>query len=554
MAIHRDVRVEVPERTYVHRKRGSGYVYRYTKFFRNEEGKPRNESVAVGMLCDDDETMMWPNDNYIQMFGDPRPREPAPRRESGSVNVGYTAAVERCLEELGLYDMLVEAFGEGRAEKIKTLCAYVCREGAVMDYVDDFCEKDLFLGPAADIDGRRASDMLKSMGPEEMETFYRSWVPRQTSDGYVCYDVTSVSTWSDMIEEAEYGYNRDHEKLPQINMGLFHSEGTGYPVFLSRYNGSVNDYTNVLEAVAAARSRGLGPRFKLVSDGVFFQEEKVRAIAGAGITLTCGMPSCQNVSKGYVDRNMKGLIDADNYVGHGDTYAKVVEGQEVFGVPCRVLVGYCGEAARLLNEDLDAKVERFETQDIPEIKRYATVTRHKKYTGLFDFEETEDGHFTFSRNEAKIRDARRRFGYFTLLTTDEEATARQLVDCYRDKDSVEKQFWEMKRGLDGRRPRVHSQEALEGKYDLLFVCLIVRRWFRTKLGSYMTAKGLPLKRCLMKLSDVRVYYDEDEVRMEKAITKEQREILGLLGVDHGTLESKAREALVSRGVSKGEIG
>ena len=288
-----------------------------------------------------------------------------------------------------------------------------------------------------------------------------------------------------------------------------------------------------------------------MADGVFFQEEKVRAIVDAGVTITCGMPICLDVSKSYVDRHGQGLICADNYVGHDGTYAKVVEDQEIFGVRCRVLVGFCMESAMLLNDDLDAKVMRYESEDIPSIKRHATVTRHKKYTNLFDFEQTEDGRFTFCRNEAKIAAARKRFGYFTLFTTDPDATARELVGCYRDKDSVEKQFWEMKRGMDGRRPRVHSQQALDGKYGLLFICLIIRRWLRKRLEVYMGANNVPLKRCIMKLSDVKVYYDSNEVRLEKAITKQQREMLEACGVDPKTLESRARETIVARGWSKG---
>ena len=551
MAVHRDVRVARPERTFVQGKGGTRYVYLYTEFFRNDEGRPRNRSVAIGALCGDDESMMWPNDNYMDIYGDPRPEEEAPPRESATVGVGYTAVVEECLRDLGLDEIMAGSFGEDLATRAKVICAHMCKGDSAVDYVDDFCEKEMFLGASARLDGRRASDLFKSVGREEMTDFYLQWVPLQASDGYVCYDVTSVSTWSDMIVEAEYGHDRDHEKLPQINMGLFHSEGTGYPVFAQRYNGSVNDHANVLQAIAAARACGLDANFKLVADGVFFQEEKVRAIVDAGVTITCGMPICLDVSKSYVDRHGQGLICADNYVGHDGTYAKVVEDQEIFGVRCRVLVGFCMESAMLLNDDLDAKVMRYESEDIPSIKRHATVTRHKKYTNLFDFEQTEDGRFTFCRNEAKIAAARKRFGYFTLFTTDPDATARELVGCYRDKDSVEKQFWEMKRGMDGRRPRVHSQQALDGKYGLLFICLIIRRWLRKRLEVYMGANNVPLKRCIMKLSDVKVYYDADEVRLEKAITKQQREMLEACGVDPKTLESRARETIVARGWSKG---
>ena len=61
----------------------------------------------------------------------------------------------------------------------------------------------------------------------------------------------------------------------------------------------------------------------------------------------------------------------------------------------------------------------------------------------------------------------------------------------------------------------------------------------------MRSHHLTLRRCLTKLSDVRMYVDEDEVRLEKAITKQQRELLELCGVDPARLEQEERESIVA---------
>lgn len=56
----------------------------------------------------------------------------------------------------------------------------------------------------------------------------------------VAYDVTSVSTYAD-LEIAEYGYNRDHESLPQISFGLLYGSVCRLPIAYSLYSGSIND-------------------------------------------------------------------------------------------------------------------------------------------------------------------------------------------------------------------------------------------------------------------------------------------------------------------------
>lgn len=549
MAIHRDMVVDIPEHAYIQRRGGREYVYMYTRFFRTGEGKPSNESVAVGALTDGDDRVMHPNDNYLRIY-----RVAAPGRESSLARVGYTAVVDSAFGDLGLSEALEAAFGEKEAKRIRTVAAYMAKKGSVLSNIDVFCERERFRDSQEVITSQRASEIVRGVTAGRMRGFYREWVPRAAGDGYVCYDVTSISTWSRMMEEAEYGYNRDHERLPQLNLGLFHSEGTGYPIYLDKYNGSVNDCAQVLQACANARAAGLEGRLKLVADGVFFQRERLSALVADGITVTCGMPAYLDVAKSYVDAHRAEVTEAENYVGHDGTFALMVEGQEVLGIPGRVLVGYCPKSMMLLNEDLDRKIESYERIEIPQIKKYATVTRKKRFTGLFDFEEAEGGGFTFSRNAERIAEARRRFGYFTIFTTDPDATAGQIVSAYRDKDGVEKQFTELKQYMDARRPRVHSQQAFDGKYDVLMVSLILRRWLRNRLGGYMGAKHLTLERCLTKLSDIVMYVADDEVRLLKALTKEQRELLELCGVDPTKLEQRERASIIEAEASGGRAG
>ena len=96
---------------------------------------------------------------------------------------------------------------------------------------------------------------------------------------------------------------------------------------------------------------------------------------------------------------------------------------------------------------------------------------------------------------------------------------------------------------------MHARRGFDGKYDVLVISLILRRWLRDRLGGYMESRHMTLRRCLMKLSDVRMYVSDDEVRLEKAITKEQRELLELCGVDPARLVQSARASIVEVEVS-----
>ena len=66
------------------------------------------------------------------------------------------------------------------------------------------------------------------------------------------------------------------------------------------------------------------------------------------------------------------------------------------------------------------------------------------------------------------------------------------------------------------------------------------KWPRERPGPYTSAHHLTPERCLTRLSDVRMCVADDEVRLEKAITRERRELLALCGVDAAGLGGVTR--------------
>ena len=537
--VYRNRLVEIPEdKTYVqvNQKTGNVYVYMYTHFYRNADGKARNESKSIGIKASGN--MMYPNDNYYRLC--PEAEE---RIESDVLNVGFTSVVQSCFQELGLSEILDNVFGSKCAARLRAICSYIVKEGCVMSYIDDFTEKEFFTSINEIISSQIVSDVFAEITNRQMLAFYSNWIPKVVSDGYICYDITSISTYSRMITEAEYGYNRDHDQLPQLNLGLFTSEDTGYPVYMVTYNGSVNDKSDIVYACENARAAGLNKKFLAVMDGGFFDSKKLQAIYNEGITFTVGMPAYLNDAKTIISTWGNDLYDPKYLLSYSGTYGKMIDDVEIFGIKGRVFIGLCTESREFLNDDLSSKIYRYR-EEIEIIAKYSTVIKHKKYTDLFDFVPNQgDNGFTYSLNKDKEIAARRNFGYFAIFTTDMKATADDIIKYYREKDLDEKMFYDIKVYMNGRHPRIHSQSRFEGKYFAVFLALILRTWLKQKLHDYKTAHHLTLKRCLMKLSDVRIYQDERGVRYLKSLTAEQRTLLNLCGVDEKVLETTCRKAL-----------
>jgi hypothetical protein len=67
--------------------------------------------------------------------------------------------------------------------------------------------------------------------------FTRKWIEKLNPQHGIYYDITSFSSYATNNGFVEWGYNRDKENLPQINLGMVCCQKTGLPrIFaLSKY-------------------------------------------------------------------------------------------------------------------------------------------------------------------------------------------------------------------------------------------------------------------------------------------------------------------------------
>jgi len=236
MGIYKQTLIDMPDEPGIHVKpagaKGEPYVYIYTKYFRNKDGKPRNKSKAIGKY-DPDTKKMYPNDNYFQMF-QVQPTMP----EVSVYDYGYSYLVHKVSRDIGLLDLLENIFGALSMDLI-IMAAYMIREGNAMDGVSDWQVRNYFPGTRDLITSWASSRIFESITDKQQRTFFKDWVKHASGEGTVCYDVTSISSYSANMIQVERGYNRDGEDLSQYNLGMFCDEYSRIPLYYNRYNGSI---------------------------------------------------------------------------------------------------------------------------------------------------------------------------------------------------------------------------------------------------------------------------------------------------------------------------
>ncbi|HBN84847.1 MAG TPA: hypothetical protein DDZ89_13500 [Clostridiales bacterium] len=519
MTTYRKPLVDIPDDKGVHVKTAGAksemYVYKYVKYYRNDQGNPRNKAKAIGKL-DPETGRMVPNSNYFQMYHlDPL------LPDITIWKYGYTYLILKVCKDIKLLDCLTRVFGE-RAIDIIVMASYIIRKGNAMDGIDDWQQENYFPGFERLLTSQSTSRIFGTLSAVKMNDFFKHWIQEAFHGGSVFYDVTSISSYSQEMPDVEYGYNRDGEDLAQFNVGLFCDESTRTPLYYNRYNGSLTDKVNLSYVLKNAESVGI-KNIKAVVDGGFWSEECIKSLNSCCDTFTIGMPAFLKESQKILSEYADGIEKYENELIEYHVYCVEVN-TTLYGVPGKVLLYYdpwnhlnlCNEMSERINKlksELSA-LKRYPKSKLSRYTKYFIITKHENDNG-FDFMVDTDN----------VEQLRKYKGFFPIFTTDMNATPSDNLYFYRTKDVEEKLFDQIKVDMDGGRIRTHSMEATEGKTFVTFIACVIRSYMFNKLSKHFTENSTSLKKVLNKLSNITIISSYDGYRFTKALTKEQKDIL-----------------------------
>jgi transposase len=514
--------VDVPDEKGVHIKsagvKGEKYVYKYTKYFRNAEGKSRNKAISIGKV-DADSGKMMPNANYYSMFNvTPQLPEFA---ESSHWHYGFTYLVNKSAEDMGLWDCLHEVFGN-KANEILAVAGYIICCGNSMDYIDSWQENNYIPGLRKRLTSQSCSRFFESLQPQLFDSFFKRWVSIALNNDTVCYDVTSMSSYSKTMVDVEFGYNRDGDDLAQFNIGMFCCETSKIPLYYNRYNGSLNDKSNLAYVLANAQNVGISS-VKLLLDGGFHTSSCFKSLACLCKSFTIGISTSLDVSKEIIDENRSSIA----------CYANRLSGQEIFcvqketsfyGVNGKMLLFFNPKNHAELCSALSDRIELL-SMELSTLKK-CPVSKQSRYSKYFVITKNEsDNGFVFSVNTDAVDKLRKNKGFFILFTTDMEATPEDSLYFYRAKDADEKIFDQIKVDMGCGRARTHNEKTTNGKIFVTFIAVAIRSYMLSRLNKYISAKATSLKKVFNKLENIYFVYSNGKCRFPKALTKEQKDIL-----------------------------
>jgi transposase len=476
--------------------------------------------VAIGRL-DEKAGKLIPNAKYFEFYGRPDAQTPIVTYSSNRA-VGASFLVGRIMDSLELTDVLDESLGVERSRLVQSAALYMVARDNVFDHVLEYCEG--FTLNEAPLSSQSSSRLFASISFDDRMKFFKLWISKQKFNTYLAYDVTSFSTYAKNICDSEYGYNRDNERLPQINLGCFVSMDNGLPIFYTTYPGSITD-TSHLSYMMAYNKDFMLTNVGFVLDRGFCSTKNIMYLNKNNLNYIIGVNKNHKSIISAIDLYRNSIPNLFNMI-NDNVYAKTRRGY-FYGVLSNIHIFYdpiIGQKQKILLKKKIENQEKFLAK-----KQFLTKKEAKEFNTHFLIELFDDGSFTFERDYEKIALESSRCGCFCILTNN-NLDSREILTKYRHKDIIEKNYDELKNNISMKRLHTHNSATTDGKLFCAFIALIVVSNIENILRNFMDERALSKKKIIDELEKIHVITTDNGNRLLNPITKTQRTIFESFGL------------------------
>jgi hypothetical protein len=507
---------------HVNKTTGSTYVYEYTAFWDKEKKQSRNKQVCVGKL-DPVSGEFIPSKRL-------KPEQAAIRDPAVTASaevVGPSIVLDTITEQLGLEQLLRSCFPQEH-QQIQAMAYYLAIQGGPLSYCGAWCKNHV---PSVEcLTSQRISEILSAISIDKKQTFFTKWMNKVLEDDYLCYDITSISSYSELNEYIKYGHNRDLDKLPQLNLAILFGQKGRLPVYFQRTPGNIADVTtlhNLLKTFKALEIK----RLHYVMDKGFYSKKNIDDLLVARDRFTLSIPLKNKWVQHAID-DIYGVI-------HGPQGYQKLD-NEILYVHSRLYPWGDDKRRCYLHLYYNAHtravaVDQF-TEELVEYKRELEsgnlINAHQDaYDTFFVIKTTPKRGTLASYNNQAVSQYINRYAGFQALLTNSIKDPVESLQIYRDKDVVEKCFDDLKNQLDMKRLRMHSSATVDGRLFVQFIALIYMSALRKEMRQSGLIKHYTVRELLQEMDTLtKIKYSGKYGHILTEVTKPQREILQGLNI------------------------
>jgi transposase len=370
-------------------------------------------------------------------------------------------------DDIGLSSALRKSFPDAY-EKILSLAFFIAQKGLALSRCAMWSESHLH--PLNQpISSQRVSDLLKEVRENECQHFLSIWLKRLSEIDLLCYDITSISSYAAANEYVRWGYNRDNEKLPQINLAVLYGQKSGLPAYYRRLPGNISDVKTLQSTMNTLDFLGK-TKLHFILDRGFYSEKNVDALLDKRYHFALAVPAGRVWVRNIIDLHYDKMSSPERYRQTGENEALFMVSHLHRWGERRCYLHLYYNATRAA-EDFDKLTQKLimckgelEKEDLQEANK-------EFYERFFIVKRTPKRGLSVTYNDDEIQRYRKRYAGFFCILTNVKTESGELLETYRRKEVVENCFDDLKNGLDMRRLRIHSSEAMDSRLFIQFLAL-----------------------------------------------------------------------------------
>ena len=505
--------------------------------------------VTIGVLDENDNTKMHPNENFKIYFPDVKiEKEDEESNRSQCLRVGAYSLIKNIFNETKLNDIINPLFKE-KSGLIKDLVSYeIIEESNVMQHFEDYeYNHPLFNENMHIYSDSSVSDLLsKNITPDDINTFINAWTKINKSKGkvYISYDSTNSNCQAMDIDLCEMGHAKLNPAKPIVNLSIAFDEDNKIPLFYELYSGSIPDISCIETMINKAKGFGFNDACFILDRG-YFSKNNIRNIVKQGYDF---LIAARN-REGFIDdlisecdlsfkSNRKNRVNNQNI--YGTSYKK-----KLFGLNDEVYVHVFFNAGKYpsilqnVENDIAIHAERLNKLKFEIIDPDFKDSYHELII------DKDNKLIAFRENEKVIEDIEKYLGYFVLITS-EKMTYAEAFNKYSGRDQSEKLFKSGKSFLGGDAYRVHTKQSLESKTLITFIALIIRNAIYNKLMSEKYLINEPdnnifsVPEAIKQLEKIEMIKYNDTYRLSSALSRNQKKLLKAFNMNSGSILMEAQ--------------
>ncbi len=513
------------------RQKVGNHTYLYESVsFRNKEGKPRNTRVSIGKIDKKTGAPVYKQEYINRMKAKGitvKSAECSPVysvedvRRSTILQTGMVHLLDGIAESIGLTSILRQTF-PFLHEQIFSVASFLLSCGEPVAYCADWMKRSDYMNKEL-LSSQRISELLQNITDEERQRFFKAWSTYRSDREYLALDITSISSWSKLIDDVEWGYNRDGDKLAQINLCMLLGYQSRLPVRMTVYNGSIND-VSTLETTIAQMAPDELKQIMIVMDKGFSSRKNINMLLEReGLRFLLALPLTLGFTKKMIKSESKDIDTIQNTILCGADTIRGVSHERSWNKEHKLFVHvfYNDLKAAAVKSRLYGTVRRLveEAQTNPNNGKLKNEFEH--YLIIRKSSKDESG-YTINIREDVIAQELANAGWLVTVSNHIQ-DASEAIRIYRDKDVVEKGFLRLKNSLGLGRLRVHSQQAMESKVFVGFIALILSSHIHRTMLENDLYKTMTMKDLIKTMEKLRTQVIDDR-RILFPLTKRQKEI------------------------------